>query len=286
MPLTIEPLDPRHHHLLPRLLASANEAPLDLRTVAHEKVFEPGRSGDPVTWIARHGESAVGVATVCGHFLRLIGVAREFRGRGVGSALLDTAEHHMRAERRASISIGAESGNYFVPGVVATDLASLSFFERRGYTSPGDAIHLEVDLPPPALKPPSGIELSDATLDDRNELSAFIRSEFAEAWAFEVERGFGGSAPPVVLARRDGAIRGFAGYELNNRGIGTFGPAGVSASERHAGTGRALLLSALERLHRRGFERAVIQWAAALPFYEKSAGARIMARFRLLGKAL
>lgn len=286
MSVKIERLEPGWPDWLPSLLNAANEAPLDLAMVGREKLFGAGRSGDPLTWLATVDSEPAGIATVCGHFLRVLAVDRRFRRRGAGSALLATAESHMRDERRTSISVGAESGNYFVPGVTESDAGTLAFFERNGYVGLGVAVHLEVDLPRPPQPSPTGVEIVDAVPGEREELAAFIRSEFAEAWAFEVDRGFDTASPPVVLARRNGCIVGFAGYELNNQGLGTFGPAGVSAAERHSGTGRALLLAALNRLSAQGYPRAVIQWAAALPFYEKSADARVMARFQLLSRTL
>ena len=286
MSLTFEILSPGSDIDIAALLRAINETPLDLATVGAEKLFEPGRSGQPTTWLARLSGEPAGLATVCGHFLRVFGVRRDLRRRGIGAALLSLVESHIAGQRRTSVTVGAEAGNYFVPGVVEEDEATLCFFAGRGYTSPGTALHLEVRLPCRGDARLDGGELSDALPGDREALLHFIRSEFSESWAFEVERGFGSATPPVVLARRSDRIVGFAGYELNNRGLGTFGPAGVSAGERGSGTGRALLLASLQRLSAAGHERAVIQWAAALPFYEKSAGARVMAHFRLLHRQL
>src|SRR5712691_7965714 len=109
---------------LSRLLSAANEAPYDITVVAEEKVFGAGVAGEPFVRI--YGDFA-GVAVTCGKYLRLIAVDRRQRGRGIGTALLRDAE-----SRGASV-VAAETGNYFTPGIVESDSATVAFFQRRGY---------------------------------------------------------------------------------------------------------------------------------------------------------
>ena len=102
---------------------------------------------------------------------------------------------------------------------------------------------------------------------------AFIEEHFGVAWAFEAERAAIAHYIPGTA---------FAVAEANNRGLGTFGPAGVAESARGHGFGKRLLLACLAGLREAGYERAIIPWAAAIDFYRKSCGAEPAHRFSIL----
>src|SRR5256885_5923851 len=97
------------------LLADANGSPYDIRVVAEEKCFGRGVGGDPVV---RVFGDFFGVAVTCGKTLRIMAVKREARGRGIGTALVQDSGAEM---------IAAEAGNYFTPGVAASDENSIRF---------------------------------------------------------------------------------------------------------------------------------------------------------------
>jgi GNAT superfamily N-acetyltransferase len=250
---------------LPRLrelLARANDAPYDIATVAEEKCFGRGFEGEAVATV--YGDFD-GMAVTCGKHLRLIAVDRQRRRRGIGRALLSDAES------RGARVIAAEPGNYFTPGVVASDRPSLAFFQSRGFVETARTQNLEVNLPAGegAGAPPR--------LDRREDVLTFIEHYFGAIWRFEASLG-----ATIFHVEHESQIAGFSTHDANNRGLGFFGPTGVAPQWRGHGFGRQLLLASLADLHRFGYSRAVIPWTEAVEFYRKACGAVVAHRFLIL----
>lgn len=261
---------------LPRireLLARSNEAPYDLPRVAEEKCFGAGVAGDPVVSIA--GDFA-GLSVTCGPSLRLLAVDRAQRRKGMGSELLRDAES------RGARKIAAEPGNYFTPGVVASDTATLAFFRNRRYSETARTQNLEADLSVgQAIRPAGAGVIACATPSERERVLHFIEREFGPKWRFEASH-----AKTIFYVEHDGQIAGFATHEANNRGLGFFGPTGVIKRMRGRGLGRQLVLASLADLRSIGYKRAVIPWTDTIEFYEKICGARVAHRFIVLAKTV
>jgi mycothiol synthase len=256
---------------LPRirdLLARANDAPYDLATVAEEKCFERGYEGEAVASIYGDFE---GVAVTCGKHLRLIAVDRRRRRRGVGRELL------REAEARGAYVVAAEPGNYFTPGVLASDRTTLNFFTAHEYRETARTQNLEVDLPVwvPALAGTG--RLKPALTQDRERVLDFIERTFGPIWRFEASHG-----ATIFYVEHEGEIAGFSTHDANNRGLGFFGPTGVASDLRGRGFGRQLLLASLGDLRGRGYRRAIIPWTEAIDFYHKACGAEVAHRFVIL----
>lgn len=281
--------EPRRAALL-ALVVDASDAPYPLGPVAEEKVFGQGVGGPPEHLLHEQGGRLLGAAVVCGRFLRLLAVDRASRRHGIGSALLSRAEEAVRARGERTITVGGEPGNYFVPGVLASDADARRFFERRGYTVADEPQHLVADLGDlagrPTLAAPPGVVIERASQATRAAIEAFVSATFSEGWRFEVSHAFAAPSPPLFAAWRDGAVVGFSAHDVNNRGLGFYGPAGVHPAERGAGLGAALLRASLADLAARGHARTIIPWVSTVDFYRKVAGARVAERFALHRKAL
>ena len=248
---------------LPRireLCARANDAPYDLARVAEEKCFGAGVAGQPEVRV--YGDFA-GLSVTCGMWLRILAVDRAQRGRGIGTALLRDAES------RGARAIGAEAGNYFLPGVIDPD-----FFLRRGYRETARTQNLETtDLPAESpIRPTANSQ--------RPTVLQFVEKTFGQTWAFEAARGV------LFHAEEGGEITAFAAHEANNRGLGFFGPTGVAPAHRGKRLGWQLLHACLADARRRGYERVIIPWTDAISYYEKGCGARIAQRFVVLRREL
>lgn len=254
---------------LRELFARANDAPYDLPRVAEEKCFEPGIAGDPLCRVFIDNDRIAGAAVTCGRWVRILAVDRHHRGRGIGTALLRDAEAN------GASRIAAEAGNYFTPGIVTTDDGTRAFLAKRGYIEGAETANLEVNL--------AGIEADGlakrTTRDEADRVLDFIEREFGRIWRFEAAKAFAREQPPLFHTEDAGEITGFAAHDVNNRGLGFFGPTGVAQSQRGRGLGRSLLLASLADLRELGYAKAVIPWTDALAFYEKSCGAKPAHRF-------
>jgi N-acetylglutamate synthase-like GNAT family acetyltransferase len=246
------------------LLASANDAPYSLPAVAEEKCFGHGIAGAPNARVFEESGVIRGVAVTCGKWLRVLAVDRDTRHRGIGTALCNDS---------SATVIFAEPGNYFTPGVLLADEETRAFFKGRGFEETQTTWNLDVDL--------HGIEGSATrpTREDAGRVLAFVEREFGRIWRFEAAKAFERDLPPAFIAEEEGEIAGFAVHDVNNRGLGFFGPTGVAKSMRGKGIGCRLLLASLADLRRLGHPRAVIPWTDALEFYRKCCGATPAHRF-------
>jgi len=252
------------------LFARANDAPYDLAAVAEEKCLGLGVAGPPCV---RVSDDLRGAIVTCGKYVRILVVDRDVRRRGIASALLADAE-----ARGASV-IAAEPGNYFTPGVVDSDIGAIAFLQKRGYVETRFTHNLHVDTR----------RLDDSTTrrpshDESDRVLAFVEREFGRIWRFEAAKAFDTEIPNVFIAEESGEVTGFAAHDVNNRGLGFFGPTGVVNAMRGRGIGCQLLLASLADLRRLGYERAVIPWTDALAFYRKCSGAEPAHRFIAFAK--
>ena len=251
------------------LLMRANDAPYDLARVAEEKCFGAGSAGQPVVRVWGDCE---GVAVTCGRSLRLLAVDRARRRRGIGNALVADAE-----SRGATIA-AAEPGNYFTPGIVETDFASIALLRKRNWHEVSRTQNLVTSLRSADVSSAGG-DVRRATHGERERVIAFIAREFGRLWAFEAKHAFDRDKPTLFFGETAGAIAGFAAHDCNNRGLGFFGPTGVARPARGRGLGHRLLRASLADLRRLGFDRAIIAWTDAVEYYRKGCNATIQARF-------
>lgn len=257
------------------LFARANDAPYDLAAVAAEKCFGDGIAGAPALRLFERDGTIAGAAVTSGKWLRVLAVDRDARRSGIGSALLRDAE------ALGARVIAAEPGNYFTPGVWENDSASQSFLRAHGYREAAATTNLDVGLS--GIEAPAGVRR--ASHADADRVLAFIEREFGRIWRFEAAKAFERDLPPLYISEEHQRVTGFAAHDLNNRGLGFFGPAGVEKAARGRGTGCLLVLASLADLRRLGYTRAVIPWTDALGFYGRCCGAKPAHRFVAFAKA-
>jgi predicted N-acetyltransferase YhbS len=274
--------------VLQRLADSANDVPYDLSKVIDEKCFGIGAFGAPVTRIAWDNETPAGFISSAGRYIRLIAVAKDHRHRGIGRALLGEVENEIRGRGQSKIVVGGEPGNYFVPGILQGDGESRSFFVRSGYEVSGQEI-LNMRAPLVAnslLDGENDALVRRATPADRSGVFAFVERVFGRLWGFEIDRVFATEPITLFLYGLNGSIEGFSAHDVNNRGLGFFGPTGVDPTLRGAGTGGKLLLASLRDLARSGYREAIIPWVSSVRFYADRCGARVSETFIGYSKTL
>jgi N-acetylglutamate synthase-like GNAT family acetyltransferase len=107
---------------------------------------------------------------------------------------------------------------------------------------------------------------------DRDKLYNFIKTEFNEGWAKNVNEGLVGDKPPVFIAFADKEIIGFGAYDVVRKRKGLFGPMGVKKDKRVNRVGYSILHKCLNDMNEIGYEYAIISEAGPIEFYEKSCG--------------
>jgi GNAT superfamily N-acetyltransferase len=297
--MTIRIATPDDLPQLRELFARANDAPYDLAAVAEEKCFGDGIAGAPLTTVVEEDGRLRAAAVRCGKWLRLLVVDRDARRQGLGSRLI----HH-----DGITVIAAEPGNYFTPGVPLGDEGARAFFGGRGFVEKAVTWNLEVELddalmqqvlvaarsspaaggpsPSTRLRMTGVANVRRPSHDETERVLAFVERVFGRIWRFEAAKAFEREVPPAFIAEEGGEIAGFAVHDVNNRGLGWFGPTGVDASMRGRGLGGRLLLASLGDLRRLGYGRAVIPWTDALEFYRKAAGANPAQQFVAMERPL
>lgn len=239
-----------------------------------------------------------------GH-VRLLLVHPEYRGRGIGTALLERAEDRLRHLGAAFVALGEERGHFF-PGAPEEVWPS---FERRGYRPTGavstDLARNLADLPAPAPLPAGWRVTTGAEVDVLPAALDFVAATFSPRWRHDA----GLVAPPQVFALLHGdRVRGFAliGSEADPAVLPSFlwpralarhatgdpdaptgglGPMGIDPEARGQGLGLALLHHAAWHLRGRGVRAMGIDWTGISPFYERL-GFRPWLRHRHARKAL
>lgn len=226
-------------------------------------LFEPAQ---PATM---QGDPDVGViATVAGRdgsagqgYVRLLVVAPEHRGRGVGRELLAAGEESLRAGGLGSVTIGEDAPFYLWPGVETTETALLCLVERRRYARTGANYNMDLDL---ATIPDDPGGWVAATATDRDELEAWAIRHWGW-WTTELLRAC--DRDTLVIARDPDGIAAVCAYDVNR--AGWVGPVAVRPELMGRGVGVAPLLGALHRMRANGAGRVEIGWVGPIVPYAR-----------------
>jgi mycothiol synthase len=251
--------------------------------VAYEKLFGNGPLGTPHALAAYESDVLVGVAGVCGRWLRVLAVDSSARRRGVGSALLDACDQHASNGGEPRLRALDQPDNYLAPGLDERNADAIAWLAKRGWHRDGDArcnVLIDVRANPRVTQARAdelagaarvrGYEIRRARADE-DALCAAVAAGFGGAWPFELARALEHSPPGVHVALRDGTYCAFAAHDGNNRGLGWFGPTGTWPEHRGNGLGEALLVACLVDVAR-DHDRCEVAWIGPRPFYEKAAG--------------
>jgi GNAT superfamily N-acetyltransferase len=118
---------------------------------------------------------------------------------------------------------------------------------------------------------PAGIKIRKPMGSEKSIIMGWIRENFSESWAIEMEITFARSPVSGYIAQHQKELVGFACYDA--AALGYFGPTGVAETFRGQGIGKALLLACLFEMKLKGYGYAIIGWAGPQEFYEKAVGA-------------
>lgn len=299
MAIALRPLQPSDLPAARQLLAAA--CPLDSASqVAEEKLFGPAFQTGPASSAGAFEEDQlIGLSVASRSWLRLLAVAPDARGKGIGTALLAAAEAAVAQGGASRIRTCDQPGNYLAPGIDDRNRELIEWLERRDYARVATNCNLLITLPGNprisderaatmhAAAADAGYTLRRADSRDRSMLTTTIEASFSAGWAFEVGRALDRSPAGVHIALTSaGQLAAFSAHGGNNHGLGWFGPAGTLDEHRGKGLGAALLIDCLLDIARAGHDTATIAWIGPRDFYDRVAGVAGERHFTVLQKDL
>jgi GNAT superfamily N-acetyltransferase len=230
-------------------------------------------------------------------WISLLAVHPACQRRGVGRALVERAERHLRAHGRRRVVLGGDP-DHFMPGIPEGGGAP-AFFAAAGYDLRGDAYDLRRSLEgyatPPAVASTVAahpeLEIRPLQPAEAPPLLAFLDEVFPGRWRYTAARFLqrGGSAEDIMGLVRHNTVLGFAllyhpaspwiGPSIAwTRGpqsrAGGLGPMGLAPHLRGRGLGLALLDRSVRHLADRGIQEMVIDWTVLVGFYGRLGFAR------------
>ena len=211
------------------------------------------------------GERLIGYALVRGSSLTLLCVDDRYRGKGIGSDLLNRAEDWAKSCGKSRLILG--NGSDYVLQGVPDEGDTFRFFGKRGYAVTGYTCDMTLSLPAEkSAEIPDGV-MFEMIPADADVLKAVESVE--ETWLGVYEN----TVEDVLLARADGKIAGFcipSGWSrFGGRNTGSVSCVGVLAAYRGRGIGLAMVSEALRYLSDEGCARAELLHTSIPGWYGK-----------------
>jgi mycothiol synthase len=184
----------------------------------------------------------------------------EARGRGLGTALVETAE------RRAA-EAGSKRLHY---GVLAADAGAPALLTAHGFREVRRFYELAIELdgPPPPPSLADGLVLDIFTEADARPFFDAVNEAFQDHWEhhsrpfdewWALQRSSPDFDPTLWFVVRDGnELAAVVRNEPNRNGGGYVAVIGVRRAWRGRGLGRALLLRSFGEFHHRGVNRITL----------------------------
>jgi mycothiol synthase len=217
--------------------------------------------GDPEVGVIATVAGTEAIGTAARGFVRLLVVAPDRRGEGLGQALLDAGEDTLRAQGLSSVTVGADAPYYLWPGVDAGEIAFLCLLERMKYARIEANFNMDVDL---SAIPGDPGGWTTATAAERYELAEWAEQHWG-FWATEMLRALDRGS--LVISRDRDGISAVCAYDVNRNGW--IGPVASRPDRLGRGAGVAPLLGALHLMRARGRTRAEIGWVGPVVPYAR-----------------
>lgn len=217
----------------------------------------------------------LGYALVHDGSIPVLCVDEAYRGRGIGSGLLEECEGYIRSRGVRKITLGC-GPHYLLQGV--PDVGdNVRFFEKRGYTAGWTSVNMELSLVgfdtgnldiPPA---PAGLSYRMAAPADMPELLAAVTAAEPN-WPGIFET----CVDPIFLAVLDGKIVGFeilapnGGHFLRpGEQVGCVGCVGVVPEVRERGIGMDMVANGIKWLKDQGCTLIELRYVWLDKWYSK-----------------
>jgi mycothiol synthase len=257
----------------PQRAATPADAPVIAELIAahdaaHQPVSDDFSAEDVLDWWKRVDEGdAVVVTDGSGRILGAGAIRRrgenyladnfthpDFRGRGIGSALVDWAEERVSRRGAAALRVA----------VAARDTAAKELLEGRDfeYIRSFYRMTVELDSPPPPPRWPDGFAVATLQPGEERLLHETVQDAFRDDWdhqlrSFEEWSRLVQIDPSLCYLIRDADSTAVAALFCNEEryGMGWVDVLGVRRDWRRHGLGEALLRLAFQDLFERGRSR-------------------------------
>ena len=197
----------------------------------------------------------------------------DYRGRGIGRALLERGCAHIAARGRTRVSISPYAPNYFWPGVDGERYPeAVTFLRKHGFTVIETPVSMATSLvgfriPPSVLdlqgrREREGYAFGALRSDQIVAVLDFNTRHFSADWARAIREALLRGVPRerVLVAARGDQIAGFCLYGGYDNVAERFGPFGVDPGLRRIGLGRVLLYRCLDEMRSQGLQHAWFLW--------------------------
>jgi GNAT superfamily N-acetyltransferase len=199
-------------------------------------------------WVQKHEDTGLAIGIV----------HRDWRGRGLGTELVDRNEERLRA-----LGVGRIHAVTLAPDAAADPLLT-----ARGYREVRRFWDMTIELdddPPPAPQLPERYRVEPFSMDSARAFHGPLEEAFAEHWEFQptpFEKWWERQAakpdhdPSLwFLIRTDEDVVAATRNDPERSGGGWIGAIGVRPAWRGHGLAKALLLESFGEFHRRGQRR-------------------------------
>ncbi|MDE6132635.1 MAG: GNAT family N-acetyltransferase [Oscillospiraceae bacterium] len=219
----------------------------------------------------RDGDKLTGFTAVDGNCIRLICVAPEFRGRGIGHVLMQKSEEAIVQNGFKTAFLGGQDSEFFIGAVTPEEQwknMQNNFFENEGYTAHNGCLEMrmnmsdfdfeELDIPPC----PNNITFGYISEDRKTELVAAVKKvseEWVQYFTFD---------SPIFVAETDGKIASVCIVDTNadtiistdKNSIGVVGCVGTVPEYRRKGIGLAMVANAVQDAKQKGCDEIFIHY--------------------------
>lgn len=237
-----------------------------------EAVFNSLLDTDNCQIIAhREGDELAGFTAVNGSCIRLICVAPEFRGKGIGHTLMQKSEELIVKNGFKTAVLGGQDSELFIGAVTPEEQwknMQNNFFENEGYSARNGCLEMRMNMSdfdfdkiniPPC---PDNVTFGYIDEDRKDELLTAVE-KVSEDWVqyFTFDS-------PIFAAEMEGKIAGFCIVDTNaetiistdKNSVGTVGCVGTVPEYHRKGIGLAMVANAVQDAKLKGCDEIFIHY--------------------------
>lgn len=237
-----------------------------------EAVFDKLLQADRCRMITHYEDGKLaGCAAVSGNCIRLICVAPEYRGMGIGHVLMRKCEKFIAENGFNTAVLGGQDSRLFIGAVTPEEQwqnMRNKFFENEGYTARNGCLEMRMDIGKFSLDGldipicPDNVTFEYISEDRREELLAAVK-KVSEEWV-----QYFAPDSPIFTAQADGKIASFCIVDVNadtiistaENSVGVIGCVGTVPEERRKGIGLAMVAHAMQDAKNKGCNEIFIHY--------------------------